>query len=75
MEWVERLNQSMNYIEEHLTDEIDYEQLGRIACNDEEQWKYFIAVFSTKTSSEFEEYTVPASTWAIFSGEGTNLSI
>ena len=22
----------MNYIEEHLTDEMDYEQLGRIAC-------------------------------------------
>ena len=32
MEWVERLNQSMAYIEEHLTAEIDYEQLGRIAC-------------------------------------------
>ncbi|MCI8785112.1 MAG: AraC family transcriptional regulator [Eubacterium sp.] len=32
MEWVHRLNQSMHYIEEHLTDEIDYEQLGRIAC-------------------------------------------
>ena len=32
MEWVERLNQSMDYIEEHLADEIDYEQLGRIAC-------------------------------------------
>ena len=31
MEWVERLNQSINYIEEHLTDEIDYGQLGRIA--------------------------------------------
>lgn len=188
MEWVERLNQSMNYIEEHLTGEIDYEQLGRIACcstyhyqrmftymagitlaeyirrrkmslaavdlqggdkriidiaekygyrsptafnrafriigvsapldkeiennfmvvpkmwqdatingtiqkltgmmntppmgllgvsacNDEEQWKYFIAVSSTKTGSEFEEYTVPASTWAIFSGTGTNQSI
>ena len=26
MEWVERLNQSMNYIEKHLTVEIDYEQ-------------------------------------------------
>lgn len=32
MEWVERLNQSMDYIEAHLTDEIDYERLGRIAC-------------------------------------------
>ncbi len=32
MEWVEKLNQSMNYIEEHLAGEIDYEQLGRIAC-------------------------------------------
>ena len=32
MEWVERLNQSIHYIEEHLTDEIDYAQLGRIAC-------------------------------------------
>ena len=32
MDWVERLNQSMSYIEEHLTDEIDYDELGRIAC-------------------------------------------
>ena len=32
MEWIERLNQSINYIEEHLTDEIDYEQLGKITC-------------------------------------------
>lgn len=49
--------------------------LGVSACNDEEQWKYFIAVSSTKSSSEFEEYTVPASTWAIFPGSGTNQSI
>ena len=49
--------------------------LGVSACNDEEQWKYFIAVSSTKTSGEFEEYTVPASTWAIFPGTGTNQSI
>ena len=32
MEWVKRLNESMDYLEEHLTEEIDYEQLGRIAC-------------------------------------------
>ena len=49
--------------------------LGVSACNDEEQWKYFIAVSSTAPSGEFEEYTVPASTWAIFSGSGTNQSI
>ncbi len=49
--------------------------LGVSGCNDEEQWKYFIAVSSTKTNVEFEEYTVPASTWAIFSGTGTNQSI
>ena len=49
--------------------------LGVSACNDEEQWKYFIAVSSTKTGGEFEEYTVPASTWAIFSGTGTNQPI
>ena len=49
--------------------------LGVSVCNDEEQWKYFIAVSSTKTSDELEEYTVPASIWAIFSGTGTNRSI
>ncbi len=49
--------------------------LGVSACNDKEEWKYFIAVSSTKTSGGFEEYTVPASTWAIFSGTGTNQSI
>ena len=32
MEWAHRLNQSMHYIEEHLTSEIDYEQLAQIAC-------------------------------------------
>ena len=49
--------------------------LGVSACNDKEQWKYFIAVSSTKNSREWEEYTVPASTWAIFPGSGTNRSI
>ncbi|MDE6016885.1 MAG: AraC family transcriptional regulator [Acetatifactor sp.] len=49
--------------------------LGVSACNDEEQWKYFIAVSSTREVDEFEEYLVPASTWAIFPGSGTNQSI
>lgn len=49
--------------------------LGVSACGEEENWKYFIAVSSTKESREFEEYMVPAATWAIFTGEGTNKSI
>ena len=32
MEWIERLNDAISYIEEHLTEEIDMNQLGRIAC-------------------------------------------
>ena len=32
MEWIDRLNASLNYIEEHLTEEIRIEELARIAC-------------------------------------------
>ena len=32
MEWIDRLNASLNYIEEHLTEEIRLEELARIAC-------------------------------------------
>ena len=32
MEWIERLNEAMGYIEEHLADGIDMDQLGKIAC-------------------------------------------
>ena len=50
--------------------------LGVSTCNNEEDWKYFIAVASTaKTPENMERYVVPANTWAIFYGEGTNTSI
>lgn len=49
--------------------------LGVSACNNPEQWKYFIAVSSTKEAEGFEEYTIPAATWAIFPGAGTNQSV
>lgn len=32
MDWIERLNGTMVYIEEYLTDDIDYEQIAKIAC-------------------------------------------
>lgn len=50
--------------------------LGVSACGDDEAWKYFIAVASTLPAEEpFEEYLVPAFTWAVFAGAGTNQSI
>lgn len=49
--------------------------LGVSICNDEEEWKYMIAVASTQTGYAFEEYVVPASTWVVFTGSGTIQSI
>ncbi|NBJ94233.1 AraC family transcriptional regulator [Parablautia muri] len=49
--------------------------LGVSTCNDTEPWKYYIAVAASGDKGEFEEYVVPAATWAIFAGEGTNQSI
>lgn len=52
------------------------ELLGVSACGSEEEWRYFIAVAtSQEIDDSLEEYHVPAGTWAIFSGSGTNLSI
>lgn len=49
--------------------------LGVSTCNDTEPWRYYIAAASSQTAEGFEEYLVPAATWAIFPGEGTNQSI
>ncbi len=32
MEWIERLNGAINYIEEHLGEEIDLNEVAKIAC-------------------------------------------
>ena len=50
--------------------------LGVSVCNNEEDWRYFIAVSSTAPAEGgFEEYTVPAATWAVFPGQGSGRSI
>ena len=49
--------------------------LGVSTCSDPEQWRYFIAVSSTQSTEEFEEFIIPAATWAIFHGTGANQSI
>lgn len=50
--------------------------LGVSACGNADDWRYYIAVASTlETPAEFEEYEVPAATWAIFTGKGNASSI
>lgn len=46
-----------------------------VSVHNEKEWKYFIAVSSTERNSCFEKYEIPAATWAIFSGKGTNVSL
>ena len=57
---------------EGMMDALPMGLLGISTCGGQEQWKYFIAVSSTKPAEEFEEYTIPAATWAVFSGTGSN---
>lgn len=49
--------------------------LGISTCNDTEPWRYYIAVSSSQSADDLEEYTVPGATWAVFPGSGTNQSI
>ena len=66
---------SMDGTLKQIVDMMDKEPMGVLGvsvCNEKEDWRYFIAVASDQPLEEsFEEYTVPAATWAIFSGEGT----
>ena len=53
MEWIERLNQSLRYVEEHLTDEIDCAQLGRIACCSAYHYQRMFAYMAGLPLSEY----------------------
>lgn len=69
---------SVNGTLQRLIQMMDTEPMGVLGistCNSEEPWRYYIAVSTAKESDGFEEYVVPAATWAIFPGTGTNQSI
>lgn len=47
-----------------------------VSCNKQDNWRYYIAVASSQPiESDLEEYIVPETRWAIFTGEGSNRSI
>ena len=49
--------------------------LGVSACQEDADWRYFIAVASSQPAGGFQEYAVPAATWAVFPGEGPSASL
>lgn len=69
---------SVNGTLQTLIGKMDAEPMGVLGvstCNEEEPWRYYIAVASSKECEGLEEYKVPAATWAIFPGSGSNQSI
>lgn len=49
--------------------------LGICDCQDGQEWRYYIAVASTRTGGGLETCLVPAATWAVFPGAGSAQSI
>nr|UWI51932.1 AraC family transcriptional regulator [Clostridioides difficile] len=53
MEWIERLNKAINYIEENITKEIEYEQLAKIACCSTYHFQRMFAYLADVPLSEY----------------------
>ncbi|MEF3313523.1 AraC family transcriptional regulator [Paenibacillus sp. GYB004] len=53
MDWAERMNKAINYIEEHLTGDIDYEEVAKVACC---SVYHFQRMFSFITDVSLSEY-------------------
>ncbi|MGX9756905.1 AraC family transcriptional regulator [Clostridioides difficile] len=53
MEWIERLNKAINYIEENITKEIEYKQLAKIACCSTYHFQRMFAYMADVPLSEY----------------------
>ena len=53
MEWIERLNKTISYIEEHLTEEISYDELAHIACCSSYHYQRIFAYMAGIPLSEY----------------------
>lgn len=53
MDWLERMNKAMDYIETHLTEDIDYNQVAKFACC---STYHFQRMFSFITDVSLSEY-------------------
>lgn len=57
-----------------IMDQDPYALLG-VSIHHLDDWRYMIAVKSNEINDEFDDYIIPATTWAIFTGKGTNQSL
>ena len=53
MEWMERLNEAIAYMEEHMQEEIIFEEVAKIACTSSYN---FQRMFSYMTGISLSEY-------------------
>ena len=53
MEWVDGLNETIRYIEDHLTEDIDYARLGQIACCSAYHYQRMFAYMAGMPLSEY----------------------
>jgi AraC family transcriptional regulator len=53
MDWVSRMNEAVNYIEDHITEEIDYSEVAKVACC---STYHFQRMFSFITEVSLSEY-------------------
>lgn len=53
MEWITRLNNAINYIEEHLCDTVDYDEMAKLACCSTYHFQRMFAYMADTTLSEY----------------------
>lgn len=53
MDWIDRMNAAINYIEDNLTGEIHYEQAAKAACCPDSHFQRMFAFISEVTLSEY----------------------
>ena len=53
MDWIIRLNNAVNYVEEHLTQEVEFEALAKIACCSSYHFQRIFAYMAGMTLTEY----------------------
>ncbi|WP_313134611.1 AraC family transcriptional regulator [Anaerocolumna sp.] len=53
MEWIERLNRAIGYIEEHISEKIDYDQIAKVACCSTYHFQRMFAYMANVSLSEY----------------------